>query len=255
MKLKLLKIAKLLLLVTSTGLVAALLWTGYHYVHTAPRFSVKQVRFMGLKRVDEDDVLARVNLKNDGSTNILAVDLEGIRASVEQIQWVRYAMVQRVLPDQIIIKVVEREPIGLARIQGNIYEFDIDAAILVPDKSTTPDLPILDGLRANDQEGNLRKVGMYTKLLGDIGSDHLAQVIVNDTNEVSVVRSDDSLLVNLGVDDFKDRWSRYLSFKSKINTDYKNAVRVDLRFRNQIVVSQSDDDSGKVIWDGKKKSL
>ena len=32
--------------------------------------------------------------------------------------------VQRVLPDKIIIKVVEREPIGLARIRGEIYQFD-----------------------------------------------------------------------------------------------------------------------------------
>ena len=38
----------------------------------------------------------------------------------------RYAIVQRVLPDEIIIKVVEREPIGLARIDGEIYQFDVD---------------------------------------------------------------------------------------------------------------------------------
>jgi hypothetical protein len=41
-----------------------------------------------------------------------------------------------------------------------------------------------------------------------------------------------------------------------INTNYKNAVHVDLRFRNKVIVTMENDDSGgKVIWDGKKKSL
>lgn len=255
MKTKLFRIAKILVLVTAATALGSVLWAAFHYVHTSSRFSVKQVRFIGLKRVDEDDLLDRVSLKADGNTNIFAVDLEDVRNRVERIQWVRYAMVQRVFPDQIIIKVVEREPIGLARIQGQIYDFDRDAAILEPDKTSQLDFPVLDGLRANDLEENLKKVGMYSKVIGELGASQLSVVIVSDTNEVSVVGIDNPLIVNLGVDEFKDRWSRYQEQKSRISTDYKNALRVDLRFRNQVVVSQSDDESGKVIWDGKKKSL
>jgi hypothetical protein len=61
--------------------------------------------------------------------------------------------------------------------------------------------------------------------------------------------------VNLGVDDFKNRWGRYLKLKELINTNYKNAVHVDLRFRDKVIVTMQNEDGGKVIWDGKKKSL
>jgi cell division protein FtsQ len=255
MKAKFLKIAGILFLAAvavGTGLV---LWTGFDYVRTSPRFSVRQITVQGLKRVEEDDVMDRINLRTGINTNIFAVDMEDVRMRVEQIQWVRHAYVARVLPDQIIVTVVERKPIGLALIQGHIYEFDQEAAILDPDKSARPQFPILSGMRADDTQGNLRKIAMYNKTLSDLGADGLSEIIVNSNNEVSVVKDGDPVIVVLGVDDFKERWSHYLALKEKINTEFKNAVRVDLRFRNGVVVSTEDDDDGKVIWDGKKKSL
>ena len=78
-------------------------------------------------------------------------------------------MVERVLPDQIIIKVVEREPIGLARIRGEVFEFDMDGKILDPDPLTGSSFPILDGLRGGDSKNNLLKVATYRKVLEDLG--------------------------------------------------------------------------------------
>jgi len=256
MKAKLFTFIKALFLTSVAVCTAWVFWSGFEYFRTAPRFSVRQITVVGLKRVDEDDVMQRVNLQTGKNTNIFAVDMEDVRNRVEQIQWVRYATVARVLPDQLVVRVVEREPIGLARIQGRIYAFDREAAILDPDKSTNIVLPILDGLHENDMEGNLKKIAMYSRALSDLGSSGLSEVIVNQSNEVSIVKDEDPVIVNLGVDDFKERWSKYLALKEKINSEFKNAVRVDLRFRNKVVIStENDDDGGKVIWDGKKKSL
>jgi cell division protein FtsQ len=211
---------------------------------------------LGLTRVDDTDVTARIKLRTDRNTNIFAVDMEDVRARVEQIQWVRYATVERILPDQILIRVVERESIGLARIQGHIYEFDADAAILDPNPSSTSHFPILNGLQENDTEGNLLKIAKYRQVIGDLGDIKSSEIIVNQSNEVSIVRGEDALIVNLGTEDFKQRWSQYLAVKDKIESEYKDAVVVDLRFRNQVIVSNEDDgDGGKVVWDGKKKSL
>jgi hypothetical protein len=97
---------------------------------------------------------------------------------------------------------------------------------------------------------------MYRKVVADLGGEEIRQVMVNSNDEVSIVRDGDPLIVNLGVADFKNRWDRYLKLKELISADYKNAVHVDLRFRNRVIVTmQNEDDAGKVIWDGKKKSL
>jgi cell division septal protein FtsQ len=256
MKAKLLNAIKVLLVLTTLTCAAIVVWAVYRYSHSDPRFNVTQISVFGLRRVSEDEVMSRVKLRTDSNTNIFAVDMEDIRAKVEEIQWVRYVTVSRILPDQIQIRVVEREPIGYARIGGHFYEFDAESAILEPDSATDLKMPILDGLREGDAEHNLPKIAMYNKVLAELGPGRFSEVIVNHSNEVSVVTNDDPLIVNLGIEEFKERWSHYLALKDKITNEYKDAVRVDLRFRNKVIVSmQNEEVDGKVIWDGKKKSL
>jgi cell division septal protein FtsQ len=256
MKSKLFNILRIVFVVTGLGCVASVLWAGYHYLHNDPRFNLKTITVSGLKHVDDSEILSRIQLKTEGNTNIFAVDMEDVRARVEQIEWVHDATVQRVLPDTVVIRVNERDPKGVARIHGHIVEFDDEAAILEPDALVLPAFPILVELDENNMETNRQKIAMYRKVVAELGGEEIQQIIVNSLFEVSILRKDDPLLVILGKEDFKARWDRYLKLKDMINADHKDAVRVDLRFRNKVVVSRQDDDGGgKVIWDGKKKSL
>jgi cell division septal protein FtsQ len=256
MKSKLFKILSIILVVTGLGCVASVVWAGYHYLHTDPRFNLKKITVSELKHVDEDEILARLHLNTGTNTNIFAVDLEDVRARVEQIEWVHHVTVQRVLPDEILIRVAERDPKGLARIHGHVVEFDEEAVLLEPDNAPLPAFPMLLELDEKNTASNLLKIAMYRKAVAELDGEEIAQILVNSNNEVSIVRIGDPLIVSLGLADFKARWDRYLKLKEMINTNYKDAVRVDLRFRNKVVVSRQNDDSGgKVIWDGKKKSL
>lgn len=106
-------------------------YTVVRYLRTTPRFDVKKVSVVGIKRVEDTQVYAQAGLR--GSGNIFSADLDAIRERVEGLRWVRFATVQRVLPDTISIKVVEREPVGLARIRGEIYQFDAQSELLDPD--------------------------------------------------------------------------------------------------------------------------
>jgi cell division septal protein FtsQ len=237
--------------------MAVLCWVGYRaavYVTTSPRFEVQKLSVSGLKRVAENEVLAKAGFEI--GTNVFKVNLREIREQVEELQWVRHALVERVLPDQIIIKVVEREPVGLARIRGEVYQFDNDAKVLDPDPVTGSNFPILDGLRFNDPEGNRVKVDAYLKVLEDLGETTLSEVHVNDSSEVAVVSASDPVVVNLGTADFRSRWIKYLQLKPQIQEQYPLAVRVDLRFKNQVIVKMKDDETGEnIVWGAEKKTL
>jgi len=255
MKSKLFRFLRIVFVVTGLGCVASLVWAGYHYLHTDPRFNLKNITVSGLKHVEDSEILGRIQLNTGISTNIFAVDMDDVRTRVEQIEWVHHVTVQRVFPDEIVVRVVERDPKGVARIHGRLVEFDDEAAILEPDDPTLPALPVLVELDENNVEANRKKIVMYRKVVSDLGGEQISQVMVNSNDEVSILRDGDPLIVNLGVADFKNRWDRYLKLKEMISTEYKNAVHVDLRFRNQVIVTMQNDDAGKVIWDGKKKSL
>src|SRR5262245_3388709 len=82
-------------------------WATYevtHYLRTAPRFEVQKLSVSGFRRVQENEILAKAGF--EVGTNVFLANLDEIRQRVEELDWVRYAVVQRVLPDQIIIKVV-----------------------------------------------------------------------------------------------------------------------------------------------------
>jgi cell division protein FtsQ len=237
--------------------VAILCWLGYGvtgYLTTAPRFEVQKLSVSGLKRVAESEVLAKAGF--DIGTNVFKVNLRQIREQVEELQWVRHALVERVLPDQIIIKIIEREPVGLARIRGEVYQFDVDARILDPDPAGDSSFPVLDGLRINDGTRNLPKVETYRKILEELGEDALSEVRINDSGEVTVVSSSDPVAVNLGAADFRNRWIKYLQLKPQIQEHYPFAVRVDLRFKNQVIVRMRDDETGEnIVWGAERKTL
>ena len=76
-------------------------WLAYSvifYVKTSPRFEVEKLSVSGLRRVDESQVLAQAGF-NIG-TNVFDVNLGEMRERVEQIPWVRHALVERVLVDE-----------------------------------------------------------------------------------------------------------------------------------------------------------
>ena len=227
------------------------------YLHTSPRFEVTNVAVAGLKRVEQNQVNAQAKLPN--GVNIFSVDLDAVRERVEALKWVRFATVQRILPDTVSISVVEREPVGLALIHKEIFQFDTEAELLDRDQGAGINVPILNGLKPGDTAGNKKKVGLYSRIMEDLhGKTELSEIHINDEGEVSVVSQNEPLLVNLGAEDFRTRWGLYLRFRSQIQKDYPEAVQVDFRFANQVILKMKTDApeaEEKVVWDAEKKSL
>jgi cell division septal protein FtsQ len=255
MKAKIWKAMQLTSAVLALAVIGYGSYTAIRYLRTSERFQIHQLAVSSLKRVEENQVKAQANVEI--GTNVFAVDLDELRERVESLPWVRYALVQRVLPDKIAIKVIERKPIGIARVNGEIFQFDDEAAVLQPHPAFAENFPILDGLRFNTPEENLQKVGIYQRVMEELqGQTQLSEIHIDDSKEVSVVSASDPCLVNLGSGDFKSRWVTYLELKPQIQQRYPEAVRVDLRFRNLVVIKMTDEQTeAKVIWGVEKSSL
>jgi cell division protein FtsQ len=246
------------------GAIAAISlgWAGYtavRYAKTSPRFETRNVLPMGMKHVTESQVIAAARGGLDSGMNVFAVDLDAVRKGVEDLRWVRYATAQRVLPDQITIRIVEREPVGLARVNGQMYRFDADGVILdPPGPDDDASFPVLDGLRANDLDGNRQRAATYLKTLAELDAASLSEVhIAEPGGNVFVVALNDPMLVNLGNEDFRARWARYLRVRPEIRNKYPGAALADLRFRGQVVVRMTVDaesSGGKTKWRSEKRN-
>ena len=257
------KVWKWIVLVSAAAVLSVVGYAGYtivHYMRTSPRFAVQTVSVVGLNRVEQKHVLGQAGM--EAAANVFSVDLEEVRQRVEGLKWVRFATVQRLLPDTIAIKIVERTPVGLARIRGEIFQFDAEAELLNRDRGAGADFPILHGL-TDEPELNRKKVALYIQIMEELhGKDELSEVQIDDALEVSVISLHEPVLVTLGADHFRDRWGMYLQLRTKIQTEYPETVQVDFRFRDQAIlrttVDGAPDDEQKVqkvIWDTEKKSL
>jgi cell division protein FtsQ len=253
------RIWKSLLLITALSVVSIVGWGVYivvHYLGTSPRFEVRKVAVAGLRRVESTAVLVQAGLPD--KVNVFSVDLAKVRERVEELKWVRFATVQRVLPDAIGIKIIERRPVGLARIRGEILQFDAEAELLEHDPGDVVNAPILHGLEPKARDENKKKVALYRQVMEELhGQSELSEIHISDSGEVSVISQNEPLLVNLGAGDFRERWGQYLQLRAKIQTEFPEAVQVDLRFANQMILKIKPDDAveEKVVWDAEKKSL
>ena len=224
------------------------------FAHESERLSVRAISLSGLHRVSQNEILAAVGFTP--GTNVFNVNLEAIRKMVEDIVWVRHATVQRVWPNELVVSVVERQPIALARINSEIFLVDIEGVVLSPDSLSEIDAPILDGLHGGDPEGNETKLKIYQQIVETIGGSQLSEIHVAESGAVSVVPIDNPILIDLGLSSHRDRWTKYLKLSVKIHKDYPDAVRVDLRFRDQVIVqTEENEPAGNIIWGDETKLL
>ena len=252
------RVLKTFVLMVVLSIVGVAGWGAYivvHYLGTSPRFEVRKISVKGQERAALSQVLAQADLPD--KANVFTADLTGVRERVEALQIVRFATVARVLPDTIAIRIVERQPVGLARIHGAILQFDSDGELLERDEGAGLDSPVLDGLDPEDREGNRKKVDLYLRIMEDLhGQSELSQIRIDDSGEVSVVSLNEPMLVNLGKSEFRQRWGLYLELRTQIQNQFPEAVQVDLRFSKPILKFRQDaPDEEKVVWDAEKKSL
>jgi cell division protein FtsQ len=87
---------------------------------------------------------------NQQSSAMPLVDLDGTRARLLQLPWIREARVSRRLPDTIVVEVIERVPAAIWQNGGAVVLIDAEGVPLEPVRTEAmPDLPRLIGPDAN----------------------------------------------------------------------------------------------------------
>lgn len=236
-------------------------WGAYRVVQYAyghESLAIRNVQVRGERRVSESAILSRVG--DFPGSNLMALRLDEIRENVESLDWIRHATVHRVWPNELAISVVEREAVALVRIDGLVVQADADGVILPLDPGAKTDMPILDGLSASEapeaMESNAVRIAVYRRVLEELDGDQLSEVHVGVDGGVSVVPIDDPVVVELGVDEHGSRWARYQALKERIHEDFPEASRIDLRFKDQVIIQMDEQaPAEQIIWGDETKLL
>jgi len=118
-------VAKIVLAV----LVVLFIVTGYRAAASASFFQLRRIDVNSTTRVSADDV--RAGVRRAASMNVWRCDLETISKEVERMPFVRRAIVSRVLPSDLRVRIIERTPLAVVRsASGRFLWVDEDAVVL-----------------------------------------------------------------------------------------------------------------------------
>lgn len=91
---------------------------GWRWLHSAPRFAIQRVSFIGLTRVAEADLLRLAALGS--GQNLFALDVAQTERAMASHPWVQEISISRRPPDGLTIEVKEHAPAALLAL-GELY--------------------------------------------------------------------------------------------------------------------------------------
>jgi cell division protein FtsQ len=193
-----------------------LIFAGYRVAASASFFQVRRVEVQGNSRVTSNDIQALV-LKATEKTGVWNADLNEMKARLERLPWVKTAVVSRVLPDGIRVRISERVPRAVVRTGSGRFRWVDEDAVLLGEMLPTDQIPsfFLRGLNDEDSatapQENRDRVQKFLELQRDWDlaglSERVSEVNLIDVRDVRAQLAGDSsqIEVRLGSQDHSKR--------------------------------------------------
>jgi cell division protein FtsQ len=206
---------------------------------------VDRITVRGNERLSREDVLAVLTgLRGE---SLVWTNLESWRRRLLASPWVRDAALRRSLPSTVDIVIAERQPIGVGRLNGEMYIVD-ESGIVIDQfgpQYADLDLPIIDGLSASpsdsDSMTDQARADLAARVIDAMRSKpeiarRLSQIDVADLHNAAVILTGDRAVIHLGDERFLPRLQSYLELSSALRDRVPDIDSVDLRFEDRIYV-------------------
>ena len=223
------------------------------YIGRDARFRIAgagNIQAVGLTEVSRTEMLPVFG--EDIGRNIFYVPLGERRKRLEEIPWVERATVMRLLPDQIRVQVVERQPVAFTRQGQQIGLVDSSGVLLSMPAAMMAQhhysFPVVTGIDPRDPLASRKaRMAVYGRLLGelDAGNQHLSEQIseidLTDPEDARVLMPEQGadILAHFGRDHFLERYQRYKAHIAEWRQQYPKLSAVDLRYYEQVVLEMA----------------
>jgi cell division protein FtsQ len=225
-------------------IIALTVYAGYRTVAVVSGldiFRIERINVRGNHRLSSGEVLAM--LENLRGRSVLAVDLAEWRRALLSSPWVADASLRRTLPATVDVTILEREPLGIGRINGALFLVDDRGAVIdeYGPNYADLDLPIIDGLSSDGEaHADQYRALLARRLLDALRVRNMASQIslidVSDSRNAVVLLEGDPTLIRLGNERFVERLQSYRELAPALREQVPAIDYVDLRFDERVYV-------------------
>lgn len=168
---------------------------------------------------------------------ILSIKINRIRERLEQLDWVRYAVVDRQLPNTLHISIVERTPVAIWQNAKQFYLVDTEGSVIVADHIEQFDkLMVLVGNDAPLYAGALLKM---IRSEPDLAKKVVSAIRVGERRWN--IRFDNGVEVKLPEEDQEQAWHFLRELQEKKQVLDTTHGSVDLRVQGKVYVKPAPD--------------
>lgn len=226
-----------------------LVFAAYKAAASASFFNLKSVDINTTTRANADDIRSVVK-SNVESAGVWRVDLTMLGTEIKKLPWVKDAVVSRILPDGMRIRIIERAPLAVVRTsKGKFVWVDVDAVTLGP-TSPADNLPHFfirgwdESATPEGESDNTERLQKYLEMTTEwdrLGiATRVSEVNLVDLRDVraQLSGSDSQIEVRLGGRDFGKRLNNALDvLDSKRDTDRGPLItRLDATVEGRVIV-------------------
>ena len=202
-------------------------------------FEVRDVMVSGRQQTNRNSLIAALDL-NRGAP-ILAFNIDEAKARIDELPWVRSSTIERMLPDTVLVSIVEREPLVLWQMNGKLRLIDAEGVVILEHGlENYADLLVVVGDGAqNEAAGLIALLGSQPDLMNQVeAASWVGQRRWN-------IHLKGGIDVRLPEDDANNAWARLAEYHKSHRVLDKDVTVLDLRIPDRLIVKTGPKTDGQ----------
>ena len=221
------------------GVVGYLIFAGWNFLISTPRFQIQNIYFQGNNILSDTQILEWLGpVKGE---NLIAIDLVDLSQRLSKNPWIQSASIRRSFPQGLEFKLTERVP--YARIKKDqIYLVDSFGVTLSPEKPEYRHLPliIMQGEKENNfLEGKVLhslKTMHYFNKLSFFDNNPLDAAKLIGHSRVLFITLNRDIQIHMSMDRLDEGRKNFLLILDTLDEENSKIQMIDLSFKDQVVI-------------------
>jgi len=221
------------------SVIGYLLFSGYNFLISTPRFQIQDVTFRGNHVLNNSKILDWLGPVI--GKNLIAIDLVGLSKRLSDHPWVKTASIQRVFPQGLEFEITERVPYARVK-KDQIYLMDNSGFILSPEKPGYGHLPLIishDSKEkdvSNEELLNSLKTMDYFNQLSFFKNNPLKVAELVGPSRVLFNSRDQGFKIQMSMDELNEGFKKFMIILDSLEDENLKTQMIDLSFKDQVVI-------------------
>ena len=221
------------------SVIGYLLFSGYNFLISTPRFQIQDVTFRGNHVINNSQILDWLGPVI--GENLIAIDLVGLSKRLSEHPWVKTASIQRIFPQGLEFEITERVPYARVK-KDQIYLMDNSGFILSPEKPGYGHLPLIishDSKEkdvSNEELLNSLKTMDYFNQLSFFKNNPLEVAELVGPSRVLFNSRDQGFKIQMSMDELNEGFKKFMIILDSLEDENLKTQMIDLSFKDQVVI-------------------